>query len=195
MSPIDANKKNKKTRRLAEAELLIHSGDLLLFRKPGLISRIGRGLHSHAAKAAWWDKELMCVEVRERVGGRAVTLRSQVEKYPDRIDVYETNPGDYAREYERKKSTAYMRTLCGQSYGYWPVLLAALRHLPFVRLLVKPGTDDEEKNKGPMFCSQACAAADRAGGYDPVRSLSDRLTEPTDLARSPFYKYQCTLEP
>jgi len=33
------------------------------------------------------------------------------------------------------------------------------------------------------------------GGVDPVKHLADRLTEPADLARSPFYKYRFTLVP
>jgi hypothetical protein len=33
------------------------------------------------------------------------------------------------------------------------------------------------------------------GGVDPVPHLSDRLTEPADLARSPFYEYAFTLIP
>lgn len=36
--------------------------------------------------------------------------------------------------------------------------------------------------------------ADRVGGrVDPVPHLADRLTEPADLARSPFYQYLFTL--
>jgi hypothetical protein len=36
--------------------------------------------------------------------------------------------------------------------------------------------------------------ADRlGGGVDPVPHLADRLTEPADLARSPFYEYLFTL--
>jgi hypothetical protein len=34
------------------------NGDLLLFRRRGLISIAGRGDHSHAAKAAWWSNDL-----------------------------------------------------------------------------------------------------------------------------------------
>jgi hypothetical protein len=38
--------------------------------------------------------------------------------------------------------------------------------------------------------------ADRlGGGVDPVENLPDRLTEPADLARSPFYRYRFTLLP
>jgi hypothetical protein len=32
--------------------------DLLLFRRRGLISIAGRGDHSHAAKAGWWEDDL-----------------------------------------------------------------------------------------------------------------------------------------
>ena len=38
--------------------------------------------------------------------------------------------------------------------------------------------------------------ADRiGGGVDPVPHLTDRLTEPADLARSPFYQFLLTLVP
>ncbi|HEY2895136.1 MAG TPA: hypothetical protein VGJ16_13010 [Pirellulales bacterium] len=36
----------------------ILDSDLLLFRRRGLISIAGRGEHSHAAKAAWWQTDL-----------------------------------------------------------------------------------------------------------------------------------------
>ncbi len=75
-----------------QARRQIRDSDLLLFRRRGLISIAGRGDHSHAAKAAWWDEELFCLEVREWHGGRAVTLESQVRRFPARIDVYQANP-------------------------------------------------------------------------------------------------------
>jgi hypothetical protein len=40
----------------------VRDSDLLLFRRRGLISIAGRGDHSHAAKAAWWDQDLFFVE-------------------------------------------------------------------------------------------------------------------------------------
>jgi hypothetical protein len=174
----------------------IRSGDLLLYRRRGLISIAGRGEHSHAAKAAWWDDDLFCLEVRDWVGGRAVTLSSQVQRYPGRIDVYRSNAGNRWREYDRKGATRVMRRLCGCDYGYRGLLGAALLHLPVVRLLVRPDVDDAALNRRPPFCSQACAMADRlGGGVDPVRHLADCLTEPADLARSPFYEYLFTLVP
>src|SRR5437764_13470313 len=48
---------------LADAKHRIADGDLLLFRRRSPISIAGRGTHSHAAKAAWWEGDLFCVEV------------------------------------------------------------------------------------------------------------------------------------
>ena len=74
------------------------------------------------------------------------------------------------------------------------IALAALRHLPLGRLLVAPDLDDAKALDQPPYCSQACVMADRiGGGVDPVPQLADRLTEPADLARSPFYRYRFTL--
>lgn len=174
----------------------IRDSDLLLFRRRGLISVAGRGDHSHAAKAAWWSDELFCLEVREWHGGRAVTLASQVARYPGRIDVFAANPDNRWPEYDRAAATRAMRRLAGCGYGYLGVAAAALLHLPLVRLLVEADTRDGEQPSLPPFCSQACALSDRlGGGVDPVSHLADRLTLPADLARSPFYRYRFTLLP
>ncbi len=179
---------------LVEARPLISDSDLLLFRRRNLIAIAGRGEHSHAAKAAWWGDKLFCLEVREWHGGRAVTLESQVRHFPGRIDVYRTNPHNRWPEYDRTRATTWMRRLAGCDYGYTSVLAAAMLHLPFVRMAVRAEVEDDAIDRRPPFCSQACAMADRvAGGVDPVPHLADRLTEPADLARSPFYQYQFTL--
>lgn len=172
----------------------VRDSDLLLFRRRGLISIAGRGDHSHAAKAAWWGEDLFCLEVREWHGGRAVTLSSQVGRYPGRIDVYEANPENRWPEYDRSQATRVMRRLAGCGYGYWGVATASLLHLPFVRLLAHADVHDAETTGRPPFCSQACAMSDRiGGGVDPVTHLADRMTLPADLARSPFYEYRFTL--
>ena len=171
-------------------------GDLLLFRRRGLISLAGRGVHSHAAKVGWWGDELFCLEVPEWHGGRAVTLESQVRKCPGRIDLFRTNPENRWPEYDRARATTLMRRLAGCDYGYTSVLAAAMLHLPVVRLAVRAEVDDCAIDRRPPFCSQACAMVDRVGGgVDPVPHLADRLTEPADLARSPFYEYAFTLIP
>ncbi len=211
---------------------LIRDGDLLLFRQRGLIAAAGRGRHSHAGKAAWWGDDLFLLEVLRLAGGRAVTLSSQVRRWPQRYDVYEVNPENRWPEYDRAGATRFMKRLCGCDYGYWNLATAALLHLPLVRHWINPEKEDwdsrhndcpprrhrghgEEKKlsslssssvssvppwcihlQRPPFCSHACAMADRlGGGVDPVKHLADRLTEPADLARSPFYRYRFTLEP
>lgn len=172
----------------------IDDADLLLFRRRGLISIAGRGNHSHAAKAAWWDGDLLCLEIREWKGGRAVTLSSQVERYSGRIDVFRANPQNRWPEFDRAGATRTMRRLAGCDYGNRGVLAAALLHLPIVRLCFQADVDDLAENRWPPFCSQACVLSDRmGGGVDPVPHLADRLTLPADLARSPFYEYQFTL--
>ena len=182
--------------RFADAWKQLAHGDLLLFRRRSPISIVGRGCHSHAAKVGFWGSEPFCLEVREWVGGRAVTLDSQVRRYPGRIDVYGTNAGDRWGNYDAHGSVAYMRRFAGCPYGYANVLLAGCLHMPVIRLLMRPDLDDKAADKRPVFCSQAIAMAERIGGnVDVVPNLADRLTEPADLARSPFYAYRFTLMP
>lgn len=183
---------------LAEAVDDIRDGDLLLFRGRGALARLigvaGRSEYSHAARAVWWGNDLFCCEVRELRGGRAVTLESQVQRFPGLIDVFEVNPSARWREYDRRGAVRFMRRLAGCDYGYLGVLQAALRHLPLWRFLVSPDSDDKRAPDQPPFCSQASTMADRiGGGVDPVPHLADRLTEPADLARSPFFRYRFTL--
>jgi hypothetical protein len=179
-----------------DARPQVRDGDLLLYRRRGLISIAGRGEHSHAAKAAWWGCDLFVLEIREWYGGRAVTLSSQVHKMPGRIDVYRTNPDNRWPEYDAQGATAVMRRLAGCGYGYAGVCSAALLHLPVVRLFFEADVYDGGPLARPPFCSQACATSDRiGGGVDPVPHLADRITLPADLARSPFYRYLFTLIP
>ena len=175
----------------------ILDADLLLYRNRGVISLVGRGDYSHCGKAAWWGNELFSLEVREFYGGRAVKLRDQVARYHGKIDVFRANPGNRWSGYRRDKATEVMRSFAGCDYGYWNVIIAAATHLPILRLFftIKNGDDLCDATRMPPFCSQACAYADRVGGgVDPVPYLSDRFTEPSDLARSVFYEYLFTLK-
>jgi hypothetical protein len=112
----------RKLVRLADVKGELRDGDLLLFRRRGLIAIAGRGVHSHAAKLAWWGDEPFCVEVREWFGGRAVTLASQVVRYPGTIDLFRANPGGRWPEYDAAAATRYMRRLAGCDYGYAAVI-------------------------------------------------------------------------
>ena len=190
------NKINERSFTDCVEEIL--DSDLLLFRRRGLISFAGRGIHTHAAKAAWWNGNLFVLEVREFYGGRAVLLESLVAKQPGKIDVFRANPENRWPSYRRDRAVSVMQLFAGCEYGYWNVLGTAMTHLPGIRQLMKPDLNDlttRGELHRPPFCSQACAIADRlGGGVDPVPHLSDRYTEPADLARSVFYKYLFTLK-
>ena len=189
---------NERRVLLAERAGEIWDGDLLLFRGRGMVARMiraaGRSDYTHAARALWWGDTLFCCEVRELQGGRAVTLASQVRKFPGQIDVFAVNPDNRWGEYNRQGAVRHMRLQAGCDYGYRGVLAAAVRHVPLWRMWVRPATDDGVTASRPPFCSEACARADRiGGGVDPVPLLADRITEPADLARSTFYRYRFTL--
>lgn len=181
-------------RKFSEAAKDIASGDLILYRRWGAIAIAGRGIHSHAAKAAWWNCVLMQLEMRSG-GGRATSLEHQVRRRPGRIDIFEVNPENRFPEYNRLRAVYEMVQLMGKPYGYRGLLTAALYHLPIMRWFVRPDMDDQHIDHRPPFCSHAVAMADRFGGVDPVPNLGDRVTEPADLARSQFYKYRFTLVP
>ncbi|MGQ9562870.1 MAG: trypsin-like peptidase domain-containing protein [Thermogutta sp.] len=181
---------------LSVAQEWIRDGDLLLFRRRGVIAAIGRGEHSHAALAGWWGNTLCCLEVRGRYGGRVVTLASQVARYPGQIDVFLADPDDRWPEFDRQQTVQTMLQFAGRPYGYRTFLRVALRHIPGLRLFLSPKTNDAAANLVGPICSEACVLATRVGGgVDPVPQLADELTEPADLARSPFYRYRATLIP
>ena len=179
-----------------EARHKIRDADLLLFRRRNWYTRLiavaGRSQYVHAAMAGWWKDRLMCVEMPSG-GGRAQLLSNIVAQWPGVIDVYDANAA--GRRFSRKKALAAMIGITGKRYGRLNLLRAALLHLPVFRFLVPPDTNDAATSPWPPFCSQAVAMADRVGGVDPVPNLADRLTEPADLSRSPFYNYRFTLMP
>lgn len=180
----------------AEARRHVESGDLLLFRRRGLISIAGRGVHSHAAMAAWWYGDLFCLETRSFQNARAVLLSNLVQRWPGRIDVFQSNPHRRWAHYDRRGAVRAMRRLTGLDYGWTNLFWAGLLHAPVLRWFQTPKTNDNEITRRPPFCSQAVVMATRTGGgVDPVPQLADRLTEPADLARSPFYRYRFTLVP
>lgn len=183
-------------RMLSAAKVDILDADLFLLRAPKsivswFVKREGRGLYSHAMKASWIKGEIFCPEVREWHGGRIVSLQSQVDRYPGLIDVYRTNAIETPL-YDRMKADKLMLMFAGVEYDYLGILQTwAIHHL-----LKAANVDDDFVSKRPPFCSSACAIADRVGGgVDPVPNLCDSETEPSDLARSPFYRYLFTLIP
>ncbi len=178
----------------AAARCEIKTADLLLFRPRGLlwqaIAVAGRSQYTHAAMAGRWGDRLMNVEMTTG-GGRAQLLSNLVEQWPGVIDVFSANA--IHRRFSREKALAAMVAITGKPYGRWNLFRASLYHMPLFRFIVSPDTNDIAATRWPPFCSQAVAMACRAGGVDPVPELADRLTEPGDLARSPFFEYRFTL--
>ena len=178
------------------ARQTIRNADLLLFRRRNRIGRLivvaGRSEYVHAAMAGWWKDRLMCVEMTSG-GGRAQLLSNLVEQWPGAIDVYRANA--QCRRFSRERALQAMIGITGKQYGWMNLFRAALLHAPVFRFMARPAIDDSDLGDRPPFCSQAVSMADRVGGVDPVPNLADRLTEPGDLSRSPFYAYMCTLFP
>lgn len=178
----------------SEGRREIRDADLLLFRSRDWLTRAfavaGRSKYVHAAMAGWWKDRLMCVEMTSG-GGRAQLLSNIVERWPGACDVYRANAARH--RFSRQRALAAMIALTGKPYGTLNLLRASLLHMPILRFLVPPTTNDTETSGLPPFCSQAVAMACRQGGIDPVPNLADRLTEPADLARSPFFEYRFTL--
>jgi len=200
-----------------EAEQYIKEGDVLLFRGRGLsswlIKRYGSGVHSHAAMAHWDNDNLECIEFREFKGGRAVSLKSQVETHPDNIDIFRParqihsmnfsgwpeNMEAYDREEQidifnedtAKEVTDVMLQLTGLPYGWKNIWKLAKHYLPFARLAKQNIKDDDPMNV--FVCSTAVAYAFRKAYIDPVPYLADSAVMPADLARSALFKYQFTI--
>ncbi len=193
------------------AKKLIRAGDLLLWRGSRrspldwAVMAAGRSPYVHAGMAEegqwtvgsgqWGVLEMQwgVLEMLQFHGGRFSSLEAQVRHWPGRWDLYHTNPADQRPEFARRTAVYEMRRVVGARYGWFNVLRTGLRHLPVVRLLVPPLTDDAVRSGRPPFCSEAVAYAYRRGGVDPVPNLADRVTEPGDLARSPFFVYVCTM--
>ena len=189
----------RKVMQYASVRADIHDGDVLLFRGSGLVSTLiriaGRGHYSHAGMCVWARGVLLCCEVREFHGGRAVTLSSQVRLFPGSIDVYRPVVGDcQSVSFDPHRAADAMLRKAGTRYGYRAVWQAGLLHLPVIRLWQTPDTDDEATSGTPEFCSEAVASALRGEGLDPTPNLSDRLTEPNDLGRSAALRYLWTLD-
>lgn len=181
---------------LADALVHVRDGDLLLFRRSKLVAHLGRGVHSHAAMAAWWHGEVFVLEVTPWYGGRAVTLASQVKRYPGQIDLFVANACGTFVHFDRTGAVRAMQQLMGMPYGWGTVARLLLRRLPLGRVIFPPELVDPLTLGRGAICSQAVAWATRTGGgVDPVPYLADRATEPADLARSLFYRYRLTFIP
>lgn len=186
------------TPRYDEIQPKMQSGDLILFRPAGghgfgaLFSRLicigGRNPTSHVGLVIRIKGD-PSIRLGEMVikGGRCDPLRDSVKKYPGQFVWKPTNVDRYP-EYDGKGAARYMMILTAMPYGFLSIVKAAMLHLPFVRMLVKPDLSDDTITRYPPFCSQAVSrAALHGGGEDCVEHLSNRLTEPGDCDRSALW--------
>ena len=195
-----------------EAKAYIKEADVLLFRGRGLsswmIQRYGSGVHSHAGMAHWDGDNLQCLEFREFKGGRATSLKRQVETHPDNIDIFRPahtvhhNQFSVWPETDIEKIhifnesmadgvTDVMIKLTGLPYGWKNIWKLARHYIPFARLAKQNIKDDDPMNV--FVCSTAVAYAFRKAYVDPVPYLADSAVMPADLARSALFKYQFTI--
>lgn len=196
-----------------EVKDLIKEGDILLFRGTGLIGffikRYTNGDHSHVAMAHLDGDTWECVEFREFMGGRSVSLRSQVAAYPTMIDVF--RPLDSVsyqvlgkcneieivkKQYSKEVAANTVKNIIrwtGQPYGWVNIFAMIARFVPFIRLFTKQNTDDDELSEAKV-CSTAVTIALRKNYMDPVPYLADDRVSPADLARSPLLQYLFTIE-
>jgi hypothetical protein len=190
-------------RNYDDARETIEDGSLLLFRGAGLVSEAietaGRSPYSHAALAGWLRRTprnrgvLMCVEVREGVGARAVNLSSQVAKFPDCIDVYRPT-NEFRKAVNLDRVVTEMFRLTGQEYGYRSVLRAALSYVPGIRWLVKRDFGNPTHVNGALDCSGSIAwVFDVYGEAVLCPNTEHEHVTPGDLGRCPFFGYECTL--
>lgn len=173
----------------------IIDGDLLLWRPVDVFGRLitagTGGIYSHVAMAAWYHGVLLQFEQLQWHGGRAVTLSSQVRRWPGRCDVYRVNTlmpfrfGRYATEAMARRT--------GTPYGWRDFARIAMRQVaPWW-----PAPDGIGDDR-PLVCSAAVAAACDAGGSTPTildacgRAKPLWQIRPDELAE-PFSQYQFTL--
>ena len=195
-----------------QAKELIKEGDILLFRGSGtigfLIKRYTGGLHSHGALAHKDGDILECVEFREFMGGRSVSLKSQVDNSPLNIDVFrpvksisyeemdaEGNTKLLEKNYTEETASAMTEDIIrwtGQPYGWSNIWKMFLRFIPGARLFQQNINDDEVAKA--KVCSTAVTVALRRNFMDPVPYLADDRVSPADLARSPILQYLFTID-
>ncbi len=204
-------------RKYSEVESLIREADILLYRGKGissfLLKKASRGRHSHAAIASWkYSKNeqgifvptvLECIEFREWMGGRTVSLRTQIEEYSGTIDVFRPSrkiqlfdaerPEGYWVNLNPLEVTNCMRKMTGLPYGWKRIIKLAGHHMLGLRLINTVNVDDEWVANTYPVCSTAVSRSVRKGYADPVHWLADSHTEPPDLARSSMFSYMYTL--
>lgn len=203
---------------LEQAKLLIQEGDVLLFRSPPFpaigwwITRYTGGLYSHVGLAHWDNQVLYCVEQREFLGGRSVTLESQIKDNPGRIDVFRAKPKVFYPTvhmdsdkpkvvYETRNLTYEVKRqvvetglrMTGDSYGWQNIWGIFKGYAPFARIILNKPPIDDSVDSHAYVCSTLVAHSYRKHYSDPCPNLNDDRTTPDDISRSALFDYLFTI--
>lgn len=174
---------NRTFPKLADVACQIETGDLLLDWDGGLveeaIEHFGESEYYHASMAAWWDTDLMLLEMTDG-GGQAVILSERIRRLDhSKIDVF-AMPLTLT---ERWKAVHEMRLITNVPYGWRTlVLLGLMRRWPG-RVLV-PAYVKWRGLDLPDVCSSVFATAvEKATGVDPFPDLEPWRVRPAELAK------------
>jgi hypothetical protein len=134
------------------------------------------------------NRRLYSLEMMQFVGGRHVTLSSEVAKYRGSCELWRAKPGT---SYNGTAATHQMLWLMGQHYGWCDFFRIAVRVL-FPRVVLPSAVDNDDPDD-PRVCSGAVAWAIRTGGgVDVCPTLPDDDTSPADIAQCGAFEYVCT---
>lgn len=177
----------------SQARPRIRSGDLLLWRPTSLMGRIicslTRQPYAHVGLAGWIGEPhdgpnsvLMAYEFLQWYGGVAVTLSSQVQRWPGKCDVFRFIGPEM---HHNRRAMLRMARRTGNSYGwrnFWRVGFRRwFRFWTGLDALVGMDTTDGRVDEStPLVCSEAVAAA---------WELPDWLVTPGDLAEMAEYQF------
>lgn len=201
-----------------KARSIIDDADVLLFRGSGWYSKwikfASRGEYTHAAIAGWCSDFLECLEFREWKGGRATSLRHEVDAMPGEIDVFRLSHYASMIHYDpvldkiitdrvelsstcKRDIVREMREMLGLDYGWKRIWEMAKQRLPLARFFFLPSYDDKAESPSDIYpvCSTAVVGAIRKHYIDVVPNLSDFEVTPSDLARASHLNYLFTLVP
>lgn len=170
-------------------------GDNALFACDGLVGRTGYAEWSHVGKLYWYRRTLMLAECREFVGGRTVTLLSQVQEYPGQIDIVRPR---CSAEVAAEGAEMVVRQ-AGHPYGWGRIYWLGLMRLAGFRALTRWRADVHDQS-WPSWdelkvCSETVIFGERLGAYNlnddfyPIPELGTRwvLPEHIGLATGPIH--------
>ena len=182
-----------------KAERQIQDGDLLSFHPrcrwynplgwfTWLIALTNKAHICHTAMAAWWDDELLAVQMTS-VPTRIILLSDLVKQWPGKIVV--SRPKHIFR---KKIAVREMVKITEKPYGWLRLLLLGFAHT-FTGGILYPNVPDAqpESTKWPPVCSESYSRAMRLAGFKPCPDRADCYTEPHHLYESSRFRPMFTL--